>query len=106
MCNSTTNNKETIMIQFIYSIHDNKANAYLPPFFLHNKNMAIRTFSDAVQDEGHAFNRHPDDYSLWEIGEFDDTTGEIIYHTPHKALGCGVDYIFNAEIIPISGEKS
>lgn len=94
------------MIQFIYTIHDNKAAAYLPPFYLHNKNMAIRSFADCVQEEGHQFNKHPEDYSLWEIGEFDDLTGEIIYHTPHKALGTGVDYLFDAEIIPITGKKS
>ena len=105
MRDSANNTKENIMIQFIYSIHDNKAEAYLPPFFLHNKNMAIRSFADCCQDEGHAFNRHPEDYSLWEIGEFDDQTGEIIYHTPHKALGSGIDYNQSAEIIPIKGEK-
>ena len=96
------------MVQFIYSIHDSKAQAYLPPFYLHNKNMAIRSFSDAVQDQTTAFYRHPEDYSLWEIGEFDDITGEIIYYTPHHALGTGVDYINDttAEIIPITkGEK-
>jgi len=95
------------MIQFIYSVHDSKALAYLPPFFMHNKNMAIRSFQDAVQDDGSSFHRHPEDYSLWELGEFDDNTGEIIYHTPHKALGTGLDYIQNvreAEIIPISGD--
>jgi len=96
------------MIQFIYSIHDSKAEAYLPPFYLHNKNMAIRSFRDCVTDEGHTFNRHPEDYSLWEIGEFDDATGEIIYYTPHHALGTGMDYINNetAEIIPITGGHS
>ena len=76
----------------MYSIHDNKAEAYLPPFYLHNKNMAIRSFSDAVQDEASTFFKHPEDYSLWEIGEFDDQTGEIIYYTPHHALGTGLDY--------------
>lgn len=82
------------MIQFIYSIHDNKANAYLPPFYLHNKNMAIRSFSDCVNEQDHPFNKHPEDYSLWELGEFHDDTGEIIYHTPHKALGTGMDFLY------------
>jgi len=98
------------MIQFIYAIHDNKANAYLPPFFLHNHNMARRTFGDCIQDPEHAFGKHPDDYSLWELGEFNDTTGEIIYFTPHHSLGNGVDYITpeepnEAEIIPIKEDK-
>ena len=69
--------------------------------------MAIRSFSDAVQDQDSAFNKHPEDYSLWEIGEFDDQTGEIIYYTPHHALGTGLDYLpeKTAQIIPIKGEK-
>jgi len=93
------------MIQFIYTIHDNKAAAYLTPFFLHNKNMAIRSFSDATNSPEHAFNKHPEDYSLWEIGEFDDITAELIYYTPHHALGTGVDYIQSDNVIDIQQAK-
>ena len=93
------------MIQFIYTIHDSKALAFLPPFYLHNKNMAQRSFGDAVNDIETQFNKHPEDYSLWEIGEFDDQTGEIIYYTPHHALGSGLDYINNNVIDINSGER-
>jgi len=92
------------MIQFIYSINDNKAQAYLPPFFLHNKNIAIRHFADCVKDKNHQFAKNPEDYSLWEIGEFDDNTGEIKYYSPHHALGTGMDYIPD-NVIPITQEQ-
>ena len=61
----------------MFSIFDEVAMAYLPPFFLPNEGMAHRTFMDCVGDENHAFGKHPSNYTLYRIGEFDSTTGEL-----------------------------
>lgn len=66
----------------IYSILDKKANAYHQPFFSINHSTAIRSFESAVLEEGHEFNRHSEDYSLWSIGEFDAMSGEVIPGVP------------------------
>ncbi len=58
----------------IFTVYDTKALAYLPPFFLPNELMAKRVFGDMADDITHQFGKHPEDYSLYEMGEFDDGT--------------------------------
>lgn len=62
----------------IFSVYDAKAEAYLTPFFLHNEKLAIRVFTDCVNDPEHPWGKHPEDYILFHIGCFKDTHAEII----------------------------
>ena len=64
------------MIKRIYSIRDTKAEAFLKPFYLPNDNTAIRAVSDAIEQD-QEFQKHKEDYILFQIGYFDDNTGEI-----------------------------
>jgi len=57
----------------IFSIFDVKAQAYLPPFCLAETGMALRAFSDCVNSRDHQFGKHPGDYTLFELGSFDDS---------------------------------
>lgn len=61
----------------IYSVFDSVAKAYLPPFVVSVEAQAVRACYDAVCDKGHAFGKHPGDYSLFDLGVFDDATGVI-----------------------------
>lgn len=63
------------MIHVVFSIHDQKADAFLPPFILPRTEMAVRTFSDCVASEDHQFGAHPEDYTLFRLGTFDDSNG-------------------------------
>lgn len=58
-----------------FSVYDDKAKAYLPPFFLPEVAQAIRTFGDCATDEKHEFGKHPEDYTLFQVGEFDTNSG-------------------------------
>ncbi len=63
--------------QQIFAVFDKKAIAYAYPTFLNQKGQAIRSFENAVNDPQTQFNRNPEDFSLWHLGEFDDVTGVI-----------------------------
>lgn len=65
------------MRQRIFAIFDEKAKAFLPPFFLPEVAMAVRTFGDCVNDPAHAFGRHPADYTLFSFGVFDQLHGKF-----------------------------
>lgn len=65
------------MIHQMFSVRDNVADAYLQPFFSINTGSAIRAVAEAVNDGGHTFAKHPEDYGLWGLGTFDDSTGKI-----------------------------
>jgi len=80
------------MEHLLFSIYDEKAHAYLPPFTLPRSDMAIRTFADCVNSDQHAFGKHPGDYTLYELGVFDDTTATITPHAVRTNLGVGLNY--------------
>lgn len=81
------------MKHIIFSVYDNVAKAFIPPFFLPNEDMAKRAFSDAVNDEKHQFSQHPEDYSLYAVGSFDDTNGMITEYAENTKLGNGIEFI-------------
>lgn len=61
-----------------FAVFDEKARAFLPPWFLPEVQMGVRAFGDCVNDATHAFGRHPADYTLFLIGEFDCSAGDFI----------------------------
>ena len=75
----------------IFSIYDQKAYAYLPPFTLPRVEMAIRTFSDCVNSPDHQFGKHPSDFSLVEIGTYDDSNAKIVPHDVVISVVNGVE---------------
>ncbi len=78
------------MILKLFSVYDEKAKAYLPPFALPEKGMAVRTFGDCVNDKNHAFGQHPEDYTLFEVGSYDDTKGKITENK--QTIGNGLEF--------------
>jgi hypothetical protein len=76
----------------VYSLFDSAAKAYTQPFFAHNDGLAIRMFQDNVNSEQeNNISKHPDQFTLFKIGEFDDATGEIKTDVV-KSLGTGLEY--------------
>lgn len=93
------------MINMAYSVYDSAANAYLPPFFIHSEKMAMRSFQDAVNDQSHQFNKHPEDYILHRIGTFDDVTGQLDPCIPVKVMSA-LEATGTAEITPFKAEQA
>ncbi|QGH72128.1 MAG: DNA binding protein [Microviridae sp. ctjWc39] len=73
------------MLLKVFTIYDSKAEAYLQPFFLKNKGEAIRALTDIVAKPDHNFCKYPEDFTLFELGVFDDSTSRFeLYDTPHS----------------------
>jgi len=77
----------------IFAVYDEAAAAYLPPFFLPQVKMAQRAFGDCANDPKHQFGANPADYTLFELGEYDDWDGEITTLPTQKNLGKALIYI-------------
>lgn len=75
----------------IFCIYDSKAEAYMQPFFTQAAGVAIREFGNLVEDEGHAIGQHPEDYTLFEIGEWEELEGVLKGDVP-KARCNGLDF--------------
>lgn len=70
------------MITKMFSIFDSKAAVYGTPFFMANSAMAIRAFTDLVNDPNSMCAKHPEDFSLFYIGEFDDAVAGVVTSNP------------------------
>lgn len=80
------------MILKMFAIHDSKAEAYLPPMFYPTSAMAIRAFTQAANAEDHEFNTHAGDYTLFELGAFDQLTGKL--NSPLAPINLGTAHTF------------
>lgn len=65
-----------MMLQ-IYSIRDKAVEAFGRPFFLATKGECLRVFMDLCGDPQSNLFKHPADYSVWHLGEFNDQNAEI-----------------------------
>jgi len=75
-----------------FTVYDSAARRYLEPFFAETVEVACRMFRSLVNKEGHQFNRFPEDYTLFHIGEYDAELGELTAMTPHS-LGVALTYV-------------
>jgi len=76
----------------IFTVFDSKAKAYLTPFFLHEEGMAIRVFSDCINDATHMFGKHPEDYTLFMQGSWSDDKAEFLTKSP-IAISNGIELL-------------
>lgn len=72
----------------MFSVFDTKMAVFANPFYDQREESAIRSFSDAVNDPNpnNMWNKHPEDFSLYMIGEFDNDTGEIDLYKPQNLV--------------------
>lgn len=75
----------------IYAVYDSKAERYLQPFFTGSKGEAIRSITNVVNDPSHNFCTYAEDFTLFEIGEYNDQKGEIS-STPPLSLGNLIEF--------------
>jgi len=80
------------MRQNIFSVYDNAAEAFINPFFLPEIAQAKRAFTDLVNDKEHLFGKHPEDYTLFHLGAFDNMNADFIMFDSPKSLGIGIEY--------------
>lgn len=86
----------------VCSVLDAKVAAYNAPFFVRSRGEALRSWQSAVNDPETMMCKYPEDYTLFEIGEFDESTGTLVPASPHVSLGCAVEFKRNAaEQLPL-----
>lgn len=76
----------------VFTIYDSKVNHYWDPVVFLNKGEALRTFEEGVnrrnQDGSAAslIGQHPQDFTLFEIGYYDELTGKYLLHDAKIAI--------------------
>lgn len=83
------------MLQFVVCVKDRAAEVYNRPFFVPHRNVAVRDFTDEINrsDAQNPLNKHPDDFDLYLLGQFDDNTGAFISEGAPQVLVRGKDLV-------------
>lgn len=62
-------------------------------FFSKRRGRRSGRFSDCVNDRTHQFGRHPEDYALFELGDFDDASGAFSLHHVPVIMGNAIEFL-------------
>lgn len=76
----------------LISIKDQAIDAFQPPHSVRAKGEAIRNFMDAVNDpQNKTLHAHPEQFSLYQVGHFDDHTGNLTNGVQPELLAQALD---------------
>lgn len=80
-------------MKVIFSVFDSAAKFYSDPFVALTKGQAMRDFITACNDPKTYLNQHPADYTLFELGTFDELTGNFVMHLTPISLGKAIEFL-------------
>lgn len=81
------------MLHKLFTVFDSKAEIFLPPFFVPTLGIAKRAFIDCINSPDHQFGKHPSDYTLFQLGNFNDADGMMEEPYTKKSIGNGVEFL-------------
>lgn len=95
------------MILECYAVFDRAVGAFMNPFYAKARGEALRLFMDAVGDKQTPLNKHPEDYSLYWCGHFDDSKGTFFSDEPVLLLrATEVPNFSGGEVIDLAAERA
>lgn len=80
------------MILQVFSIFDSNIKAYMPPFFVNHRGEATRGFEELANDSKTNICKYAQDFFLFELGVFDNASGEFTLLTNPNSLGCALTF--------------
>jgi len=69
----------------IFCFKDDKSQTYGPPFCTETKGALIREVQTALKSGQAIWAKHPQDFAIYEIGDYNPLTGTV---SPHAQLNC------------------
>lgn len=71
----------------IYTVFDSKSESHLPPVYFKTRGEALRGFLDAASNDQSTLSRYPGDFTIFEVGEFDELTCRFDLFDAKLSLG-------------------
>ena len=88
----------------VYAVRDVKADAYGNLICVSTAGLATRAFADACADSRSPMAQYPEDYSLYELGTFDPSSGQILGHRLPSLVVSAVSIIDALKVKSIPSE--
>lgn len=71
----------------VYAVYDSKVQTFASPFQMRTRGEALRGWEEVANDPNTTVCKHPEDFALMELGEYDESTGQFTNHTVPLNLG-------------------
>lgn len=86
------------MKMLAFAVFDTKVGCFMAPFIMPTQGAAIRSFQDEVNKAGSDLNKHPEDFKLFQVGEYDEVKGCYVQgeYPVHLVNGIGVALVKEA----------
>lgn len=81
------------MLLKVFTVYDSKAEAYLQPFYGKSRGEALRSFIEAANDKQSNIGKYPEDFTLFDLGEFDDSNCTFNLLSVSVPLGRAIEFI-------------
>lgn len=76
----------------VISVYDAKTKVFGQPQYFINVPTALRSWGDTANNPNDVVHKHPEDYTLFHLGEYDDETGTFTNLTTPNPLGTALQY--------------
>lgn len=77
----------------VFSLYDAKAASFGVPFFQPSIGIALRSVTDLVADVSTTIHRHPADFTLYHIADWDDESSRFVLVVPPAHLGSADTFV-------------
>lgn len=84
----------------VFSVYDSKVGVYSQPRFIPTVGAALRAWIDTVNDPSTPMHKHPGDYTFFELGEFDEETGQFSNLATPLSRGVAIEALIKEERVP------
>lgn len=81
------------MLLKIFSVYDSKVGAFMTPFFSRTNGEALRAFTEAANSSDHNFCKYAEDYTLFELGAWDDAKASFVLKETPVSLGLAIEFV-------------
>ncbi len=83
------------MLMLMYVVRDSASGVYDRPMVARSEGEMLRGFADIANDKNHPVGKHPEHYSLWNVGTYQDNTGMVEGQEPIHVVN-GIDLVEKA----------
>ncbi len=82
----------------LYAIFDTASGTYQKPIFARADGEIMREFQNICTDADHPCGAHPEDYSLFRLGNFNDQNGAVS-NEQNVCLATGLEVVANSRMV-------
>jgi len=81
------------MMLSVFAIYDSGISTWMPPIFVRNKGEILRWFMEVSNDPQSKISKYPADYTLFEIGSWDDDKCKFDLLKTPVSIGIAIEYV-------------